>query len=80
MRMMVAFVVEAPLFRFGELKLDHGLFINKGAEGVESYQILANEKSKFMPQLSIETSGARVEYFDDRQFSGDFLRARRTAY
>ena len=51
--MMVAFVVEALLFRFGELKLDHRLFINRGAEGVESYPILANEKSKFMPQLSI---------------------------
>jgi hypothetical protein len=51
--MMVAFVVEALLFRFGELKLDHGLFINQEAESVESYQILVNEKSKFMPQLSI---------------------------
>ena len=51
--MMVAFVVEALLFRFGELKLDHGLFINKEAEGGDSYQILANEKSKFMPQPSI---------------------------
>jgi hypothetical protein len=30
MRMVVAFVVEALLFRFGELKLDHGLFINQG--------------------------------------------------
>lgn len=41
--MMVAFVVEALLFRCGELKLDHGLFINKGAEGVDSYQILVTK-------------------------------------
>ena len=63
--MMVAFVVEALLVRFGELKLDHGLFINKGAEGVESYQILANEKSKFMPQLSITSpaSGFSMRVF-----------------
>ena len=51
--MMVAFVVEALLFRFGELKLDHGLFINE-AEGIGSYQILVNKKSKLMPRLSIE--------------------------
>jgi hypothetical protein len=50
--------------RFGELKLDHGLFINKGAEGVESYQILVNEKSKFMPQLSI------VDFFHVGEYLG----------